>query len=358
MIRLTPLGCLFLVLGVLLYVASLTSNSGLLLLFIGMFVGCFILNGVFAFLSIRHLQITPPHSIQVAENEVPQEPWVVTNVSKRPSGFAEIRSPQATLIRVGTIPPGSSTNVRPEFALPRRGVYAFNECFVASTFPFGLVAVKRPLSLPGEVVVYPQLKEVEVPPAAGFDVMIGGRFRGNRRVVSGTHFSGVRPLQPQDPLKNIHWKSSAKGRGLMAKTFDEELSGRIAIISDTGTREKPDELDESLRVAASLVFSALDLGHHAEFIDIEKLKSILVPPFSDGMELLDRVARIKSGAVPLTVDILEAAVHKVSQRAALIFALTECSPEVAEYLDSLKVRGRKVAVYVGGKRESLAEVLS
>ena len=358
MIRLTPLGWLFLVLAGLLYVASLTSNSGLLLLFIGLFAGCFLLNILYASAGIKHLKVTPPRSIQVSENEIPQEPWVITNTSQRPSGFAEISTPTARLVRVGTLAPGASTNVRPEFAMPRRGVYSFADCAVASSFPFGLLTVKRPLKLPGEVVVYPKLIDVDLPPASGFDVMVGGRFRGTRRVVSGTHFSGVRPLQPQDPLKNIHWKSSAKGRGLMVKTFDEELSGRIAIIADTGSQDKLDDLDESLRLAASLVFSSLDAGHHVEFIDVEKLKPILVPPFSDGIELLDRVARIQAGAVPLTVDVLESAVRKVSQRGSLVFTLTDCPPEIAEYIDSMRLRGRKVSLYLKGRKESVAEVLA
>src|SRR5688572_19889202 len=100
MMRMTRLGWLFLILGVLLYLASLTSNSGLLLFFIGLFLGCYLFNAIYAIGTVRHLKVSPPRNIQAAEEEMLREPWKVTNFSRHPSGFAQITTPAGPLARI------------------------------------------------------------------------------------------------------------------------------------------------------------------------------------------------------------------------------------------------------------------
>ena len=166
--------------------------------------------------------------------------------------------------------------------------------------PFGLVRVGRRQRLAGDVVVYPAIYETAPPRAAGYDAMVGGKYKGGRRSNSGSQFSGVRPAQPGDPLKHIHWKSSSKGQGLMTKSFDEELSGRVAFIMDCGQSGDPKILDDCARAAGSLMFAALDEGHHVEWVELAGMNRLIVPPFSDGHEILDTLARIE-----LTGDCLQ-----------------------------------------------------
>lgn len=116
--------------------------------------------------------------------------------------------------------------------------------------------------------------------------MVGGKFRGHRQTGAGDHFSGVRPQQPGDSLRQIHWASSAKGLGLMVKVFDEELSGRVAVVLDCGSSGDAAAFDDAVRAAGSLVFAALDAGHHVEWLDLASLEPDLIPPFADGHAIL------------------------------------------------------------------------
>lgn len=132
--------------------------------------------------------------------------------------------------------------------------------------------------------------------------MVGGKFRGHRQTGAGNHFSGVRPHQAGDSLRQIHWASSAKRLGLMVKTFDEELSGRVAIVLDCGSSGDAKVFDDAVRAAGSLVFAALDAGHHVEWLDLASMEPDVLPPFADGHEILDRLARLRAEPQRLAPD--------------------------------------------------------
>jgi uncharacterized protein (DUF58 family) len=350
MIRLTKAGQLFLGVIVALYLASLTSNSGLLLFLIGIIGGCFVLNLVTAFRVVREVQIFPPENVTATEGERLTQPWKVVNrCAGRTAGLIEVKSTAGTLMRVPTLPAGGSISVVPELVPQRRGVFPHGEVRVASVFPFGLVEIGRRLRISGETVVHPALYEAPVPPTAGFDVVVGGKHSGARRATSGSSFAGVRPLQPGDPVRQIHWKSSSKGRGLMVKTFDEELSGRVAFIVDAGASGDARVLDDCLRAAGSLMFAALDAGHHVEWVDLGTQEQQLVPPFADGHELLDALARVGMNRDCLTEEKLGRAVERVSRKAAVCLVLTQVTAPVAATVGHLLAQHRKLAVYLPAK---------
>jgi uncharacterized protein (DUF58 family) len=212
------------------------------------------------------------------------------------------------------------------------------------------------MKLPGEVVVYPAVYHAQPPRAAGYDVMVGGKFKGNRRTVSGSIFAGVRPMQAGDPLKQIHWKSSAKGQGLMVKTFEEELSGRVSFIMDCGQAGDAKILDDCVRATGSLIFAALDEGHHVEWIDLKQLHLRLIPPFADGHEVLDELARIEEDRGCLQESALRQAVEKVSNKSAVQFVLTDFNAAAREAILQLKSQNRAVALYLPETGEAVEDL--
>src|SRR5262245_42499774 len=76
---LTKLGKLFFALILLLYGASVTSQSGLLLLLIGLIVGCFAVNWSFARRNVGNVTITAPKEEYLVENSNSTQPWKVAN---------------------------------------------------------------------------------------------------------------------------------------------------------------------------------------------------------------------------------------------------------------------------------------
>jgi uncharacterized protein (DUF58 family) len=344
--RVTRTGWLLLGIAVALYLASLTSQSAFLLLPVGIIGGCIALNILGARRSVKHLKLVPPGSTSLAEGQSLREPWQVRNESKREIGQLSVESHGTALLKVAALPGKAQQNLVPARQFARRGVYRFEQLHVSSTFPFGLVSARKGFSAPGEVVVYPAIYPATSPRAAGFDSVVGGKFHGQKRSAAGTHFAGLRPFHAGDPLKQIHWKSSSKGRGLMVKTFEEELSGRVAIITDAvGGMDGP-VLDDALRAAGSLMFAALDSGHHVEWVDLATLEPVLFPPFTDGQEILDLLARVEVLASDLTAERLSESVTKVSRKSALSFVLTQWKPEWETPFARLVAQGRNVSLYL------------
>jgi uncharacterized protein (DUF58 family) len=346
MIRLTRAGALFLGALVLLYFASLTSQSPLLLLLIGIVGGCYLVNLAVARRMVRHLEIQAPHTVHLPEGRRLPQPWRIINRSAQPAALVRVEAAAGAGFGVSRLAGHAETSVVPDLIFWRRGVYPYAEVTVSSTYPFGLLKVSRRLSLAGEVVVYPALFEVPSPRAAGFDAVVGGKFKGRRRAAAGAEFAGVRPIQPGDSLKQIHWKSSSKGLGLMVKTFDEELSGRVAVVMDCGHSGDPKAFDDCARAAGSLIFAALDAGHQVEWIDVAHRQPLPISPFSDGQELLDRLARITAVAGSLTGEALLECAERVARKSALCLVLTVCQADTLKAIDLLRERKRVVSLYL------------
>ncbi len=344
--RLTPAGWLFLGIVALLYAASITSQSGLLLVPGGIILGCLVVNLFSAWRALHRLAVTAPATAHVVEGQRLTQPWQVRNSGRSAAAFVTAESAAGRLFKLPQLAPGSELTVVPELQYHRRGVFAYDQLRLVCTFPFGLIQFTRRLALTGEVVVHPAVYPVTPPRAAGFDVMVGGKFRGHRQTASGDHFAGVRPHQAGDSLRQIHWASSAKGQGLMVKSFDEELSGRVAIVLDCGSSGDAKIFDDAVRAAGSLVFAALDAGHHVEWLDLAALEPDLVPPFQDGQVMLDRLARLPVELRSLDPERLQGALERLSAKCAVHLVLTQANPAASAAVLDLRRRGRSVSVYL------------
>lgn len=346
--RLTKTGWLFLWGAVLLYLASLTSQSSLLILLIGIFAGCVGVNFVAARRIAREVRIDAPLSECVPERGRLAQSWRVTAPPKSAAGFVELNRKGAVepVFQIPHMTAGTSFAAVPTLSFHLRGVYPHDQMEVASSFPFGLIRSSVPLTLAGEVVVVPAVYPAECPPASGFEPMLGGKFKGQRRSESGAEFAGIRPFRPGDPVRQIHWKSSSKGTGLMVKTFNEELSGRISFILDCDSLVDRNVFDDAVRATGSLIFAALDKGHHVELVRLCDPETVsITPPFADGEEILRFLARLQAGGGSMTRERLEVACSKLSKKSSICVVLTRLTPETIDVLTGWSGRRRRVSVY-------------
>lgn len=288
--RLTSLGKLFLGLMFLFYVASVTSQSGLLLLLIGLLGGCFVVTWSFSSRTVKYLRVLPPQEVYLVEGGTPTQPWRFENVTKKHAEIVEVLHEDKLLFRIPVVKTMESVSLVPSIVYKRRGVFPNARVTLSCAAPYGLIRATRQLQLPGEVVVFPRIYEVESPATAGMDMISGGRFRGGRRINSGTNFAGVRGWQSGDSIKQVHWKSTARRGDLMVKTFEEELGGRVSLIIDCA-RSGETEIDNAVRAAASLAVATLQEGHHLEFLDLTEQPTLRLAPFIDESEVLERLAR-------------------------------------------------------------------
>ena len=341
--RFSKLGMLLLGIAFVLFISSITSQSGLLLVPIGILAGCYLINTLSARRVLAQLELTTPEISRAVEGGRGDRGWIATNHGVGAIGEITVTAGRRNLFVIPRLDGRSEAHPIPDHVYPRRGIYEHGDIIVRTRFPFGLVEVNRPLHLKGRTIVHPAIREMPAPAASGYDVMVGGRFRGQGQTSTGDFFSGVREHRPGDSLRQIHWPSSAKGLGLMVRTYEEELSGRVAILLAPGRDEAV--LDEAVRLTASLAFAALDEGHHVEFIDLITLRADLVPPFDDGQDLLDRLAGIATSPSSPRPEQIRTASIRVSRKAALHFILTDKPAGLESTLAELENAGRKVFVH-------------
>lgn len=289
MLRLTRTGKIFLGVIVAMHLASITSQSGLLIWIVGLITACLVINAAAAMRAVRNVRLLPPSRTLIEEGSAALEPWEVQNSGKSPARLITVESKNRVWLALAEIPAQGAASAIPRDVFKKRGVYHLEDAWLVSLYPFGLVKAMRPIDSDAEVLIFPKLQETSAPEVRGLDPMVGGRHSGPGRIASGETFAGIRPAQPGDSFKQIHWKSSAKGGGLMVKTFEEELAGRAAILVYCDPNSPIAEA--CLRTAGSLALAGIDAGHQIEFHNLNEQRLIRIPPFGDRTRLLEELAR-------------------------------------------------------------------
>lgn len=141
-----------------------------------------------------------------------------------------------------------------ELELTARGVHGIGPPEVTLRGPLGLL--ERTVDMAGttDVTVYPQ--RYTVGDSAVLDRLFADELEAERQ-----EFDRLREYQPGDPLRRIHWKSSAKhDEFLVAEFAPTERDETVTIVGTV----PPGETDEMARIAATIADSALAADHSVE----------------------------------------------------------------------------------------------
>jgi uncharacterized protein (DUF58 family) len=319
--------------------ASITSQSGLLVWLIGLIAACIVINAVAAYRSLGKVRLRVPNRIFVEEGSAPREPWQLINDGKRLARLILVESRDRVWLRAAEIRPGQTIAVPPCNVFNKRGIYSLGNASLISQYPFGLIRALRDTESDAELLVFPKLYKADVPEVRGLDPMLGGRHTGPGRIAAGEKFAGVRPMQSSDSYRQIHWKSSAKGTGLMVKSFEEELAGRAALF--VFCRKASDYSEACIRAAGAIAHAGIEAGHQIDFQNLNEGRRVRVQPFGDTSRLLEELARYNVGDGEITADQIHTAIASVAKRSALHFVLTGLNPvlefEIARLISAQKL---------------------
>lgn len=144
----------------------------------------------------------------------------------------------------------------------KRGVVSFNKLKVRFTGSLGLLYLYKKYRVNSISYVYP----LYYPLSKDLYLVGEGGTKTSFSIpsVQGEEFHSLRDYQPQDPLKIIAWKSSAKKGKLLSKSFERLTRKEIYILVDN-VIEKIDkvaekEFDELLRFVHSIALLSLFLN--------------------------------------------------------------------------------------------------
>jgi uncharacterized protein (DUF58 family) len=168
-----------------------------------------------------------------------------------------------------------------------RGWHRFGPAIGAASDPLGLTTRRE--EIPGMVrfLVYPRMvpiTELVVPPRQPF-----GDLRPQQSVVEDPmRMAGVRPYEPGDSPKRIHWRATARTGTMQTRVFEPSASPVAAIFLDTITfsylweGQNSELLELAVTAAASLSRQLLEnrhqVGVYANAPIPNRSRTVRVPP--------------------------------------------------------------------------------
>jgi|OpeIllAssembly_1097287.scaffolds.fasta_scaffold56573_2 uncharacterized protein (DUF58 family) len=157
----------------------------------------------------------------------------------------------------------------------KRGLYGYRNFFIQSGFPFILFQKSIAVEVSGNVLVYPQLLDID----GLIDDITAREDHGEKAVRnSGDDVSALREYQYGDDRRDIHWKASARWSSLIVKEYAGHLSRRVTIIMDNGMpRQAEQHFEKAVAVAASLTNHYIGRGYLVRLLSCRK-----VVPFGSG----------------------------------------------------------------------------
>ncbi len=194
------------------------------------------------------------------------------------------------------VPHHAAAEQRVEQLFPTRGHVLIDGFELSTRFPFGFFRRRRRLRARNvDIVVYPKPEmisdELHLLP------MYAGRMPAMRRGAGHDLFS-MRDYQPQDDLRHIDWKATARSRRLTVREFTSEDERRITIVLDTrlshgAGSDLLERFERGVVQAASLIKHFIE-----ERAEVRLVLGDDVGPFGSGTEQLYRCLRRLAVVIP------------------------------------------------------------
>jgi len=300
-------GGVFLVIIIVVGFAAWNTGNNLLFLVFSLLCSTLFVGWIAARTSLRDLTVSArfPDHIFAAE---PAPVIVTVRNTKRLlpsfSVFVEARGPNSEpqersggrrryakrlLAYFSYVPHHASAEQRVEQLFPKRGHVLIDGFELSTRFPFGFFRRRRRLRARDvDIIVYP--KPEVISDKLHLLPMYSGRIPSLRRGAGHDLFS-MRDYQPQDDLRHIDWKATARSRRLTVREFTSEDERRITIALD---KRLPGEPNEELRqrFEKGVVQTASLLKHFIdERAEVRLVLGDEVGPFGSGIEQLYRCLR-------------------------------------------------------------------
>lgn len=187
----------------------------------------------------------------------------------------------------------------------RRGLFQLGPMTVRTGDPFGIFLAEFEFPQRSTFVVYPPISVMP-----DFQIPAGSQF-GNTRSLERTQqitsdASSIREFVPGDPLKRIHWLSTARTGRIMVKEFDLEPSAGVWIILDMQRSVHAGSGDESteeyaVKIASALTYQQIRDGKAVGLAAAGRERIFLAPQKGTGQlwKILESLALISAtGSTP------------------------------------------------------------
>ena len=267
-----------------------------------------------------------------------------------------------------------------------RGYYQVGPLVAETGDVFGLYRRYRVLSEPSFVLVYPEVLRLE-----GFDIAsrrpIGEVRMTHRLFEDPTRIAGVRGYQAGDPLNRIHWHASARTGVLHSKIYEPSSIAGATLLLDFheksfASHDEPVRSELAVTATASIAGAICEMGQQVGLItnghdaadrarrnewrtellhsreealaagmreDNNRLQPLAVPTRRSNTQLtqiLEMLARVEKTDGLSFAQLVYESVSQIPTSATVIAILTAVTPDTVIALGTLRRRGLAVTALV------------
>jgi uncharacterized protein (DUF58 family) len=252
--------------GVILVLAGATAQAGWLFVLaagvLGTVLGSFVVHHRLGALEVER---TVPRRARVDDD---------VRVGLTVRNGAKVRSPLLFIedtfgafepVRVGVEPidPGGVGEIELVRKAAQRGVFDAARVTMTSGAPFGLTRSRRRTEVASPLTVVPRWADLRSFPILEPSSSPSDVLHERARTGAGLEYLGVRDYRPGDPLRSVHWRSSARADRLIVREFELEIASRVGIVfagRDHG-EGSASAYETLISAVASIGIYALSTGH-------------------------------------------------------------------------------------------------
>ncbi len=215
--------------------AAINTGNNLLYLLLGMLLSLIVVSGVMSDLSLRALTVTRRLPVRAQVGRAHLVEIEVFNHKKRIPSYAieveDLRAGQPADKRCFflKISPSSAQVAAYRRTPARRGRDRHTGFRIATRFPFGLFEKSREVEAEGELIIYPAVDAVRLPPEEA------GRRDGGSSVSgrgSGDETYALRPMRHGDDPRDIYWRKSTVREQLVIRERARETRPDVKLTVD------------------------------------------------------------------------------------------------------------------------------
>jgi uncharacterized protein (DUF58 family) len=253
----------------------------------------------------------------------------------------------------------------------RRGGYRLGPTRLVSGDPFGLFRTERIFPAEHSLVVLPMIYQISSflsPPG----MLPGGHVIRRKSLDITPHASGVREYVPGDPIKRIHWPTTARRGQLVVKEFEQDPHAEIWLFMDAQHivhAEKPSEapegytdgwlldrrpkfelpsstLEYAISITASLAHYYLMQPRAVGLVTATPQFRVIPAEWSERQEskILETLAFIEAEGTLSIAGLVAAQAGQLPQGSSAILVTPTVSPELVSAVDDLQRRSLRPVI--------------
>ncbi len=259
-------GWLLAAIALALFGAATNTMAGWLYVMSGAIFALLLLGAILPIRAIEKLEIRRFAIEPVSAGDELSIELEIANPTSKPKNLLQIQDilpyvlaePQQKAIEV--ILPKSSDRWSYYCHTQKRGVYQWHEIKLRSGNPLGLFWCRRSRQVSAKAIVYPQILPLNRCPlvdSIGQDDSIVLQSQQRYQTATQGLTRALRPYRSGDPMRLIHWRTSARLGEFKVRELEIITGGQEVIIClDTSSDWEEESFDRAVTAAASLYFYA------------------------------------------------------------------------------------------------------